>query len=399
MRPFIHNQKRFTEREFSEMTSSTALTTTNHLNIIPGADATPCPPVNPYRRFFSFFQAAKSVMRHIANLPGYQTPEQHTRHNYKAGLRVFLDYIADRLPTEDIMVGFISYLKNTRGVCSSTINTNYLPPARLFCEALAKQPLRFENADDARLLFELSVALPEWRERIRNAATIKGPAPDQTTNIPAAYNPKFNRLTQGQVNACLRSIDREKLSGLRDYALLHLMFASGLRLSETMRTTLNSITPHEGIYLVTVRGKRSNYDPVPIPAATYRHIMNYVNVYNSDLAPDDPRRITGDTPLWQSLLGANKIMPVDHPHYRPDGMSRKGISAIIARRTENVTGTRLAAHDTRRTCATILYEAGMPLHELSALLRHKDIATTLKYLGLNPLKYDTRVSSRWVTFE
>jgi integrase len=127
--------------------------------------------------------------------------------------------------------------------------------------------------------------------------------------------------------------------------------------------------------------------------------MNYVNVYNSDLAPDDPRRITGDTPLWQSLLGANKIMPVDHPHYRPDGMSRKGISAIIARRTENVTGTRLAAHDTRRTCATILYEAGMPLHELSALLRHKDIATTLKYLGLNPLKYDTRVSSRWVTFE
>jgi site-specific recombinase XerD len=338
------------------------------------------PGQHPYHE--QILQAIAGFYAHISKQKSDRTPEQHTRNNYTYGLRQFLDFMGNHLPTPQLMDFYIAHLMQ-RGLATSTINSGYLAPARLFCRKLATLFL-----DDST-----------WYNRIRAAVDVKGPPDDTTTNIAPAYNPKFKRLSLTQANACLRQVDRSTIAGLRDYALLHLAFTTGLRLAELQAVTLASLTVRDDCYLVSVRGKRSNYDPVPLPTRVYRDLLAYVTAYNDELEFDDPRRIGQDTPLWQPLLGSSKHVPLGHPHSRPRrGMSKEAIRGIIARRTRKGCGIQLAAHDTRRTCATIHYEAGMPLHEISALLRHKDISTTLKYLGLNPLRYDNRVSSRYVTF-
>lgn len=182
-------------------------------------DAPPRQPENPYRRFFDFAAAQKAVFNHVAQLPSDSTPEQHTRSNYGAGLDKFLCFLANRiydkdlmisailpecrLPTKELMQEYIAALR-FRGLKATTIASSYLAPARHFCRSLADQPLAFETAADAQMMFELSIALPEWRERIRQAASISNPSPETTTRLSPLFDPRFVRLEQTQVNAVLR---------------------------------------------------------------------------------------------------------------------------------------------------------------------------------------------------
>jgi site-specific recombinase XerD len=197
----------------------------------------------------------------------------------------------------------------------------------------------------------------------------------------------------------LRGINRSTRSGLRDYALLHVAFTSGLRLAELQRITLNSIQPSGDVYLITVRGKRSNVDPVPVSARAFADIMAWVDAYNAELPADDPRRIAGDLPIWQPLLHGDNYAWVGVNGFKPSrGMSAQGLRDIIERTTRAALGDQfaLAAHDTRRTAAAIAYDAGMPLPSIQKLLRHKDAAVTLRYIGQKP-DYDQSTLANYVS--
>lgn len=359
---------------------------------------------NRYRRFFDFNAAYQAVLNHVEGLPSDRTPDQHTRKNYSAGLKVFLGFLNNRLPTETIMKSFIAYLKRPRTeggreLKSTTVSAKYLTPARHFCRELAKQPLPFESTSDASELF----GLPEWREKIRQAAEVKNPKADTTTNIAPLWNPKFKRLTLEQVNAVLRSIDRDSLSGARDYALLLTAFSSALRLDELRRITLNNIRSGDGAMLIVVRGKRSNIDPVGVGNDVIAAIEHYVAKHNSGLEEGDPRCIDEDTPLWQPYMhGKGNHCKVGYNNYCTDGnkgITKEAIRGIIGRRTERTLGKafRLAAHDTRRTAAAIAYDMGMPINEIQALLRHKSAQQTLEYIGIKP-DYAARTLSTYVKF-
>lgn len=342
--------------------------------------------------YFNPRQAYDAVAAHVGTLPGSRTPEKHTWRAYKDGLQYFLRWLAYvepkapmnwaqmRLPTADLLTGFIAHLLGTRGLKPTTVNSKYLAPVRLYLSKLSEQNISGFTGDTRDFI-------ADCREHIRAAASVKSPRPDTTTNIAPLWNPQFVRLTADQVRAVLRSINRLTRSGLRDYALLHVAFSSGLRLAELQRITLNSISQQGDVVLITVRGKRSNVDPVPISARAHADIMAWVAAYNADLPEGDARRIAGDVPLWQPLLhgdnygyiGVNKFNPLR-------GMSAQGLRDIIERTTRAALGDRyaLAAHDTRRTAAAIAYEAGMPLPSIQKLLRHKDAAVTLRYIGQKP---------------
>lgn len=344
-------------------------------------------------RYFDPFAAYSAVAAHVAALPSSRTEERHTWRAYDDGLNYFLKWLAGttepgrfmdwtqlRLPTADLLTGFIAHLLTTRRLKPSTVNSKYLAPVRLYLTKLAAQRITGFHGVERDYI-------QDCREHIRAAAAVKSPRPDTTTNIAPLWDPKFTRLTVQQVNAVLRGINRLTRQGLRDYALLHVAFSSGLRLAELQRITLNSITRQGDIYLITVRGKRSNVDPVPVSARAYNDIMEWVNTYNDGLPEDDARRIAGAMPIWQPLLhgdnygwvGVNKFNPLR-------GMSAQGIRDIIERTTRAVLGEQfaLAAHDTRRTAAAIAYDAGMSLPNIQKLLRHKDAAVTLRYIGQKP---------------
>jgi integrase/recombinase XerD len=239
----------------------------------------------------------------------------------------------------------------------------------------------------------------DCRDAMKQAATLPTPKAETVSNIAPLWRPEFTRLDIKQVNSVLRQIDRATMAGLRDYALLMLAFSTGLRLAEMARISLANIQPTgDGAYLITVRGKRSNVDPVPISGQAFGDITAYLAAYNEGLAGDDPRRIVGDVPLWQPLHQNNYHFSIGRTN-PCKGLSHQAIRDLIAKRTSAALGKEweLAAHDTRRTAAAIAYDAGMPLPDIQALLRHKDASVTLHYVGTKP-DFHKRSLSTYVNF-
>lgn len=343
--------------------------------------------------FFKPRQAVAAVAAHVEQLPGSRTPERHTWRAYRDSLNYFLAWAGNHLPTEDLMSAFVAHLIKQKGLKPTTVANKYLAPIRLYLRKLAGQQIVGYTGPDREYI-------ADCREHLRAAAAVKSPRADVSTNIAPLWDPKFKRLTVAQVNAVLRGIDRTSRLGLRDYALLHIAFSTGLRLAELRRVTLAAITQQDAVYLITVRGKRSNYDPVPISARAHADLMAYVNAYNAGLAPDDPRTITSDMPVWQPLLKHENYVPLGVNNFHPSkGISNQAIRAVIAKRTAEALGPdmALAVHDTRRTAAAIAYDAGMKLNDIQALLRHKDAAVTLRYVGTKP-DYGSRLLGYLVDF-
>lgn len=331
-----------------------------------------------WTQYFNPRQAVAAVAAHIRALPSSQTAEQHTRRVYEAGLKYFLDWSDGQLPTEDLITAFIAHLK-ARGLRASTISSKYLAPARLYLRKLAGQRIQVYGTERD--------FVQDCKEHIRMAAAVRPPRPETTSNLAPLWRPEFKRLTLPQVRSVLRQIDRTTIAGLRDYALLYIAFSTGLRLAELQRITLASISQQGDHHILTVRGKRSNIDPVPISTGVLAAIEVYVQAYNAPLADDDPRRITDDSPLWQPLLhGDHHAHPGSNGYDPARGISQQSLRCIISRRTADTLGPSLAiaAHDTRRTAAALAYDAGMPLTDIQALLRHKDAAVTLRYVGTKP---------------
>jgi len=330
----------------------------------------PTRPEQLWLRYFNIAKAAEAVAAHVAALPSSRTPERHTWHVYKSGLDHFLKWSDQQLPTEDLLNNYIANLVQI-GLKSSTIGSKYLAPVRLFLKKLASQ-----NIDTTEINAYMFVG--SCREHIRQAAAVSTPKSETVSNIAPLWR-NGKRLTTQQVNGVLRGIDTSSIIGKRDYALLLIAFYTGLRLAELHRITLASITPQEDIYHLTVRGKRSNIDPVPLPPVCYHALCDYVTAYNAPLDVDDPRRITQTSPVWQPLIRGGHHTPLGLNGYNPArGVSHQAIRDVIARRAG------IAAHDTRRTFAAIGYEAGMPLTDIQANMRHKTAAITLSYIGTKP---------------
>jgi integrase len=345
--------------------------------------------------YFDVRAAVESVMNHVAQLPSSQTDEKHTARVYADGLKYFLTWYGDRLPNEALVMQYIAHLLG-RGLKSSTISSKYLAPLRLFLNKLVNQSIVCTEAE--RELVQ------DCKEAIRLALQIKSPKPATVSNIAPLWRGEFKRLGSKEVNMVLRGLP-DTLIGKRDYALLHIAFSTGLRLAELARISMGCIvaSPDGTTYLVTVRGKRGNVDPVSITHKCYADIVAWVQAYNALVEKEgdgveDPRYITKDTPLWQGLLHGGHLVKTST--YKPErGISHQALRDVIAKRTGEALGedNALAAHDTRRTCAAIAYDAGMGIPEIQGLLRHKNPAVTLNYIGQKP-DFNSRTLGLRVSF-
>ena len=337
--------------------------------------------------YFDIGAAYEATAAHIAALPGTKnTPEKHTLRAYESGLQYYIEEFAqDELPTEALIKRFIAHLSrkwNQRtkdfGLSATTISSKYLAPLRIFLKSLAGQHIvaTMENTH----------IITNYREQIRAACVVKNPAADRKSDQSALMR-YGERLTKRQVNKPLGKIDRQTLNGKRDYALLVTAFNTALRLAELQRITLSSISEHsDDVFIVTVRGKRNNHDPVTITDNAVDAINEYVQAYNDMLPIGDIRRIGKDTPLWQSLTRSGNILNIGHrtgtnrktkqpTFYKPSaGMSQCGITGIIRKRVG------IAPHDVRRTFA-YLASKKMPIAAISRQMRHSSVAVTEIYIG------------------
>lgn len=166
-------------------------------------------------------------------------------------------------------------------------------------------------------------------------------------------------LTEAQVEALLGAPDTDHPLGLRDRAMLELMYASGLRVSELVGLKLIHVGLNEGVLRVTGKGERERLVPFGEVASDW--LRRY-------LARARPELLSG------------KVADAVFVTRRAQGMSRVMFWMLVRKYAvaAGVSGP-LSPHTLRHAFATHLLNHGADLRAVQMLLGHADISTTTIY--------------------
>ncbi len=173
-------------------------------------------------------------------------------------------------------------------------------------------------------------------------------------------------LGEGDVTRLVEETPPSARRPLRDRALLELMYATGLRVSEVAQLTGAQLRLDEGF--VTVVGKGGKERVVPLGRQAKEALAAYV-------AGERPGLVGGRTSPWIFVRAGGKPL------------SRQSIWKLVRRRARAAgVATRVSPHTLRHTFATHLLGGGADLRVVQTLLGHADIATTQIYTHVAPAR-------------
>lgn len=170
-------------------------------------------------------------------------------------------------------------------------------------------------------------------------------------------------LTIDEIDAMIAAIDMSKPEGQRNRAIVETLYSCGLRVSELVNLTLNSIYVDEEYIQVTGKGDKTRI--VPIAQSALTEIRYYLP--QRSLAPIKP--------------GEEGIVFLNNRGHR---LTRVMVFYII-RRLAASAGIKktISPHTLRHSFATHLLEGGANLRSIQQMLGHESIATTEIYLHLD----------------
>jgi len=186
-------------------------------------------------------------------------------------------------------------------------------------------------------------------------------AQDPTLRLKGAkVPPRFPKtLSEAQVEALLAAPNVETPLGLRDRAMLELLYATGLRVSELVALTLLNTSLQEG--LVRVIGKGSKERIVPLGEEARRWIERYLK-------------------QGRPAILAGRVADAMFVTHRATGMTRQMFWVLIKRHAAQAgIDAPLSPHGLRHAFATHLLNHGADLRVVQLLLGHADISTTQIY--------------------
>jgi integrase/recombinase XerD len=186
-----------------------------------------------------------------------------------------------------------------------------------------------------------------------------GTNPSSIIEAPRTLHKLPEFLTAPEVDALLAACDGTSGENVRDLAMLELLYATGLRVSELVNLKLREVNLDAG-YLMTV-GKGNKERLVPIGESACQKVGDYLEGVRYKLDP-----MNQNPNLFLSRLGA--------------AMSRQAFWNIIKKRAL-MAGIRksISPHTLRHSFATHLLENGADLRSVQIMLGHADLATTQIY--------------------
>lgn len=184
----------------------------------------------------------------------------------------------------------------------------------------------------------------------------------EAVSVPAGI-PK--PLTEDEVTGLLDSIEGDDPIARRDRALLELLYATGMRVSEACGLSLADLDLDEGI--ARVFGKGSKERIVPFGGAAARALREWFGPGGRpELVPARWARRGDSEAVFLGRRGAR--------------IGRQHVWLILQERGERVgLADRLSPHVLRHSCATHLLDRGADLRVVQELLGHVSIATTQVY--------------------
>ena len=273
---------------------------------------------------------------------------------------------------DDFADKFINYLIIERGLADNTIlsysrdltrflkflNTRGISPARVSLREITEYTSSLRRSLSARSIARnISAIKAFFRFLVMDGKIGSSPArlleaPRQSQRLPGV-------LSRDEVDRLLSQPDISSIKGRRDRAMLEVLYASGLRVSELVGLKLSNVNLEVG-FLRTM-GKGSKERLVPMGEKALKALKDYLLNGRPQLNK------SGNSPFV--FLNASS-----HPLTRQGFwklIKKHGIKAGI---TKNIT-----PHTLRHSFASHLLEAGADLRSVQVMLGHEDITTTQIY--------------------
>ena len=184
---------------------------------------------------------------------------------------------------------------------------------------------------------------------------------DPSLNIST---PKISRhlpatLTENDVELLLAAPDINQPLGVRDRAMLEVLYASGLRVSELVNLKTSQLSEDMGVVHVRGKGDKERLAPLGEEA------LEWIHRYNKQVKP---------------MLLNGRISDTVFVTTRGSGMTRQAFWYLIKRHAKHAgIDKSLSPHTLRHAFATHLLNHGADLRVVQLLLGHADITTTQIY--------------------
>ena len=182
----------------------------------------------------------------------------------------------------------------------------------------------------------------------------KNPAENLDAPQKGLYLPKF--LNQAEIETLLATPDVSTEIGLRDRALLELMYACGLRVSEAVNLQMRDVDLDSGI--LTCTGKGSKTRRVPVGKSAVEWVKSYLAL----------RRKKENIEIGNLF-----VTPLGRP------INRQAIYEFIKEYAEKCGFEGVSPHTLRHSFATHLVQNRADIRSVQQMLGHADISTTQIY--------------------
>ncbi|WP_422443862.1 site-specific tyrosine recombinase XerD [Thermoanaerobacterium sp. DL9XJH110] len=275
---------------------------------------------------------------------------------------------------EDLVLEFLDFLSVERGLSRNTIDA-YRRDLRSYINFLKLQKINDINHTTRTVIVSYLLLMQKKGKASssisRACAAIKSfyhflvrerrIKEDPTINLDT---PKLEKrlprvLTVGEVEDLLNQPDVTNLWGLRDKALLELLYATGIRVSELISIRVEDVNLEMGF--LRCFGKGSKERIVPIGSVALNYLERYINEARKQLVKDKE----------------TNILFINH---RGEGLTRQGFWKIIKKYARQAgINKEITPHTLRHSFATHLLENGADLRAVQEMLGHADISTTQIY--------------------
>ena len=275
--------------------------------------------------------------------------------------------------SEQLVDKFLDAIWMERGLSANTLGA-YRADLMTLWRGLAEHDVQIEEAEKADLL-EFIAKRVESGAKPRSTARqlssfrrffryimregLRDNDPTAEIEMPRIGRSLPKTLTEEEVDALLHAPNTDEPLGHRDRAMLELLYATGLRVSELINLKQSQVNFNQGVLRIVGKGDRERL--IPLGDESQRWLRDFI-----------------DGPRMEILL--ERQTDYLFPTRRGDRMTRQAFWHIIKRYAEKA-GVRqkMSPHSLRHAFATHLLNRGADLRVVQMLLGHSDLSTTQIY--------------------
>lgn len=288
-------------------------------------------------------------------------------------------------PGRDHIREYLSYLSVEKGLAANSIDAyeRDLAKLRKWTAKNGLDPISLKRNDLREWLIDLSGTMLSENSKRRLLSSLRGfykflmfeghitdnPAENLDSPQKSFYLPKF--LNLAEVELLLSQPDTSTETGLRDTALLELMYSSGLRVSEAVNVRIRDIDLDGGI--LTTTGKGSKTRRVPIGSSAVEWLKSYLALRRKHENIEVPNLF---------------VTPAGRP------LSRQAIHSLVKEHSEKCGLKGVSPHTLRHSFATHLVQNRADIRSVQQMLGHADISTTQIYTHIT----DTHLKKSYEKF-